>query len=90
MTDARDIVERLRLDAERQVAWHSNYARAQQANEAAETIASLRKQLEDARSEALEEAAECAERYPSPMDDLPMALAIRSVAKAIRALKGKS
>lgn len=127
MTDARDIVEQLRLDAERQVAWHSNYARAQQANEAANEIASLReenatlaagscdvdggkigdehghfyctlqvenaslrKQLEDARSEALEEAAECAERYPSPMNDLPMALAIRSVAKAIRALKGKS
>jgi len=39
---------------------------------------------EQARREQIERDAAIAENYPSPMDDLPMALAMRSVAQAIR------
>jgi hypothetical protein len=38
-------------------------------------------------SAGLEQAAVIAEGYPSPMNDLPMVLAMRSVAQAIRAAK---
>lgn len=36
---------------------------------------------------AIEECARMVEEYPSPLNDLPMALAMRDVAAAIRALK---
>lgn len=80
MTDARDIVERLQevctdwdgsqmKDAEEPRAWLS----VGEIREAANEIASLRKQLEDARSEALEEAADRSCHHCDPL---------------IRALKG--
>lgn len=42
--------------------------------------------IEEARDKALEAAAGVAEAYPSPMNDLPMAVAMQSVARVIRTL----
>ena len=39
-----------------------------------------------ARRQAIEECARVAEGYPSPLDDLPMAMAVRGISTAIRAL----
>ena len=42
------------------------------------------------REAVIEQCAVVVENYPSPMNDLPMALAMRSVASAIRALKDQT
>ena len=39
------------------------------------------------RERVLEEAARCVEGYPSPLDDLNMAVAVRGIANAVRNLK---
>lgn len=39
------------------------------------------------RDRVLEEAARCVEGYPSPLDDLNMAVAVRGIANAVRNLK---
>ena len=46
--------------------------------------------LKIAREDAIEECASKVEDYPSPLDDLPMAMAMRNVAAAIRRLKEQS
>lgn len=50
------------------------------------TIGEATTQAPASYAEGIEAAARVAEEYPSPMNDLPMALAMRSVAIAIRAL----
>jgi hypothetical protein len=59
-----------------------------------DTIKALRQPQTDvlkiAREAAIEECASKVEDYPSPLDDLPMAIAMRNVAAAIRRLKEQS
>ena len=94
-----DIVERLDELAglcDRHVIPHAGHAAI--CRQAADTIATLRKQLENARAEALEQAARVAEEAPIigstlsswiNTNESPMGATRRHIATAIRALKGQ-
>lgn len=99
MTDARDIVEDLRRHAFDDCGGFAKIVETHVAYEAAREIISLRKQLEDARDVALEQAARVAEEAPITgptlsswinANESPMGATRRHIATAIRALKGKS
>lgn len=102
MTDARDIVERLgylHVWPQSIADTHADTLTPRQierlydvgnvAADAADTIASLRKQLENARSEALEEAAKVAESHSRMMHILDHTDSAKMIGSKIRALKGQ-
>jgi hypothetical protein len=68
---------------EREVTWNGSFGAVSVDAE----ITRLRDALKIARDAAIEECASKVEDYPSPLDDLPMAMAMRNVAAAIRRLK---
>ena len=92
MTDARDIVERLvRIETrENSHGLANDYVVNPDGLEASRYIATLRKQLDDARSEALDEAAKVAESHSRMMHILDHTDSAKMIGSKIRALKGKS
>lgn len=85
-----DIVERLTLAIEQQKVVRGDYLYRGYADQilcdAKSEIQTLRAALQEQRRAVIEECAAVAEQYPSPMNDLPMTLAMRGVAIGIRAL----
>lgn len=82
-----DLSEREKLaDALGKIVAHCHYGTTDQKIKAIrEAAAYLRSEPE--RNEAIEECAQWIENYPSPLNDLPMALAMRDLATGLRNLK---